>query len=264
MNEIVFSARRQIDILAAVFYRETLFRFGRRSLGVLEEVGSIVIHVAIFSVMRIIMGVEVHDGMPLLPFTAVGVYCYWLFRTGLAQVSSAVFQGPKYQAFPQVTPLDIALARGGVNILLYIAIAFASFWGLELLGFSGPIGDPVRVLLILMAAGIFGLGIGLACSGLFYYVPIMRSVIVIGGLRLLSLVSGTFFVFPDIPYNLRPYAVWIPNLHMADMIRAAYFPSYRENWTSTTYVMTWIVGSLLGGLLVERAMRPVTTGGRAT
>jgi len=86
----------------------------------------------------------------------------------------------------------------------------------------------------------------------------MRTVMMIGAMRFLALIDGTFFVYPDLPPNLRVYAVWIPNLQLNDMARQAYFPSYRENWTSLTYVVAWIAGSLLCGMLVERALRNVT------
>jgi capsular polysaccharide transport system permease protein len=238
-------------------YREFNFRFARRSLGILEEIGSIAIHVVAFSILRLMAGVQSHYGMPILPFTASGVYTYWLFRTGVAQVSTSLLMGARYSSFPIVTPLDIGLARGLVNVLLYIGIALASFYFLQLIGYSGPIRDVVKVVGLLLTAGLFGIGAGMVCAGIFHYVEIMRTVVLVGGLRFLSLVSGVFFVYPDLPYKLRPYAEWLPLLHLNDMLRAAYFPTYEANWASPSYVAIWVVGALSLGLVVERALRRV-------
>jgi capsular polysaccharide transport system permease protein len=261
MNADVFALRRQIEVMNALIYRETLWRFGRRSLGLIEEAGSIVIHVFVFSVMRIIAGIELHDGMETVPFTATGVYTYWLFRTGIATVASSVFLTSRYMSFPIVTPLDVALARGLVNVGVYIGIAFATFWVLEMTGYSKAIANPVGVLLILATSGLFGIGCGLVSAGIFHFVPIMRTVVFIGGLRFLSLVSGTFFVFPDIPFRLRPYAVWIPLLHMNDKMREAYFATYHADWASPRYIAIWVVCSVVAGLIVERGLRRATGAG---
>ncbi|MBB2201122.1 ABC transporter permease [Gluconacetobacter tumulisoli] len=254
MNELVFGAWRQLDVLKAVMYREALVRFGRRSLGLLEEIGSIAVHIVVFSLMRLYAGVEVQHGLPVLPFVCVGIYNFWLFRTGISQIPTALSAG-SYRAFSQVTPLDVALARGAVNMLLYIGLAVVTFWLLQLFGYSGPVGNWTEVILILVANGIFGIGCGLVLAGPFHYLPFLRTVVMIGAMRILSLIDGTFFLYPDLPPNLRPYAIWIPNLHLNDMAREAYFPSYQENWTSLTYVTGWIGGSLLLGLMVERALR---------
>ncbi|MCJ8352831.1 ABC transporter permease [Novacetimonas hansenii] len=258
MGALIYGLRRQRQVLSAVIYREAVVRFSGRSLGLLEEVGTIVVHVAMFSALRIFAGVEMQDGMPVLPFICIGVYNFWIFRTGVFLIPSAITSIKSYQAYPQVSPLDLALARGAVNILLYIFIAIATFLLLELFGYSPAVGSWSGVLLALIGSGIYGIGCGLVMAGIFHYLPIVRTVFMIVIIRGLALLAGTFFVYSDLPPNLRVYAKWIPNLQLNDIARAAYFPSFRENWTSLTYIFSWIGGSLLIGCLVERALRSVT------
>jgi len=133
VNVLAYAARRQWQVFAAVVYRETVQRFGRRSLGFIEEAGSIAIHVLVFSMMRMLSGTDRQNGMPILPFICIGVYNFWLFRTGIAQIPSALTAVKSYGAFAQVTPLDVALGRGTINVLLYTGLAISSFVLLQLL-----------------------------------------------------------------------------------------------------------------------------------
>jgi capsular polysaccharide transport system permease protein len=259
MNHGLYGARRQCEVFGALLQRELEWRFARRSLGMFEEVSSIIVHVATFSFLRIISGSEIHDSMPVLPFITSGVFIYWLLRTGVNNVSSAVFLVNRYAPFASVTPLDVALARGAVNLILYAFLGMASFYVLQLLGYSGPIRDPFRVFGMLLYAGVFGIGCGLFFGGVFYYAPIMRTVVLTGCMRILALISGTYFVIPDIPARLRPYAVYNPLLNMSDMMREAYFATYNADQADPAYVFYWVVGAVAVGLIVERALRPVSS-----
>jgi hypothetical protein len=87
---------RQIEVFGALLQREMEWRFARRSLGMVEEVASIVVHVATFAFLRVVSGAEIHDSMPILPFVTSGVFVYWMLRTGLNNVSAAVFLVSRY------------------------------------------------------------------------------------------------------------------------------------------------------------------------
>ena len=258
MGALIYGLRRQTQILSAVIYREAVVRLSGRSLRLLEEAGTILVHVAMFSALRIFAGSEMQDGMPVLPFICVGVYNFWLFRSGIATVPGALASIKSYQAHPQVTPLDVALARGVFNIILYTGIAVLTFLTLQLFGYSPAVGNWPGVLLPLIGNGLYGIGCGLVLAGAFHYFPIIRSVFMIALIRGMTIIGGTFFVYSDLPPTLRVYAKWIPNLQLNEVARTAYFPSFRENWTSLTYISSWIGGSLLIGCLVERALRNVT------
>jgi capsular polysaccharide transport system permease protein len=262
MGRTWYAIVRQIDVLVALMYMEAITRFARRSLGVIEEIGSIAVHVVVLSFMRVVFtgdfSGKLHYGMAILPFTATGVFIYWLFKTGMANVSAAVFMLHRYSPFPQVTPLDVALARGIVNILIYTLIALGSFWVIIEVGYSLPIRNIVYVIEMLLYAGVFGMGCGLAIAGIFFYFPFVRVVIIVGAFRLLSLISGTFFVIPDLPHKIRDYALYMPLLHMNDMMREAYFATYRAGQADRGYVFACVIGVVCVGLVVERSLRHVS------
>jgi len=260
MRDDLIAIRRQYDVFLALLYRELVARFQRRQLGFLEELGSIVVHVAVFSALKLMMGGGNHYGMQILPFITTGVFTYWLIRSGIGVCSQSPLTLRRYRAFPQVTLLDVAIARGVVNMAIYIAIAFIIFAFEEAIGFSGPIGDPLAVLGLLVTTGILGIGMGLVLMGLFHYAEAARTMLLAGFTRTLSFVGGTFFVYPDLPYSFRPYAEWIPMIHINDMLREAYFPTYRVEWASASYVAWWVCGTMVFGLIVERAIRREVTG----
>jgi ABC-type polysaccharide/polyol phosphate export permease len=82
---------------------------------------------------------------------------------------------------------------------------------------------------------------GLALMWIFYVFPFSRTVILTLLMRLIAVVSGTFFVYTDLPYTMRPIANWFPPLHINDKIRESYFYTFKASWASPDFVFLSIV-----------------------
>ncbi|MDQ0472338.1 hypothetical protein [Labrys wisconsinensis] len=235
VSGILNGVDRYFSVFWAILKRETSLRFGARSLGWIEEAGAIAVHIIAFCTLRIILGGGNHDGMEDLPFTTIGVMAFWQIRTGISIVSMTPQTMIRYSEFPQVTLLDVAIAKGIINLLLCLAVAFSTFYILQIIGYSRPIRDTLMVLYWLVMSGILGIACGLFLMWPFYIFPFTRTVLLVLIVRLLSIISGVFFVYTDLPYPLRAIAQWFPPLQINDKIREAYFYTYHATWVDENF-----------------------------
>lgn len=254
-SDIMSGIERQIFVLIAIVRRELQIRIAGRSLGWIEEVGSITVHTLAFTFMRVALGVTSHHGMAVIPFTFTGVMTYWLFKTGITSVYSSSMIVSRYVEFPQVTLLDIALSRAMVNMFIYISFAYIVFFFLTITGFSPLLKDGLIVFVWLLTGGVFGAACGLVLMWPFHLFPIFRTVIMAAVFRTIALISGTFFVYSDLPLAIRGYAAWFPLLHINDKLRAAYFSTFSADWASPSYVAFWVICTFALGLISCEGMR---------
>lgn len=256
MNDGSFASacHNQARVLYALFLLEGQNRFARRAWGLFEELAGILIHVIGFSALRLMTGAVNHRGMPVIPFLVSGVFLYWMFKTTMVPVSNFHASKSRYVAHPRVTQLDVLLARAAVNIGLYLCVSLGTFYFLILIGLSAPIYNLGLVIVILLLGGIWGLGIGLVLGGLFSLLPIFRTTSS-GFLRLVMYTSGIFFVWPEVPYALRPFVIYNPFFHLAEKMHSAYFEVYDSAVASWDYIICWIVLTFTLGLVVERRCR---------
>lgn len=244
----------QWRVLNAVIFREAKARLGLNFIGLWAEFGRLAFAVAIFSVVRYVTGSGVHRGMEIVPFIASGVMTFWMFRRTLFIVAMSSMSADRYAFFPQVTVLDIAIGRGIVNIVLYMILAFITFSVFVLAGVSEPIYRPPYVALVLIISGLYGLFAGLILNSLFTRIRLLRPLMQIG-VRVLMMTSGVFFVIPEIPLLVRDFALYNPLLHLNDIMRQEYFGKYTADYADVSYVVHWLVGLILFGLIAERAAR---------
>lgn len=250
------AARHQFDILRAVLYRETMLRFARRTLGIVEDVGGIILIIFMFVLLRTLSGLHSHRGMEMIPFITTGVLNFWTFRVCMMRTMDFHSCTNGYAGFPKVTPLDVTMARSLLNMLIYMGIMLLAILVMRYFDWSQAPRNPVMIFVIMFFSGIFGMCVGILLGALFYFarpLSLIRRVWV----RVLMFTSGTFFVIPEIPYRVRHIAIYNPVLHLNDLMRSMYFSTY-ETQASLVYVATWFFLLLLGALSVERAMRPLT------
>lgn len=256
MQTALWGVSRQVSTLATVIKWEMMSHNNRRPAGFIEEVIEILGMVAILAFMRIVMrGAGAHYGMPVVPFLFTGLVTVWMIKRTCNVVSAVPNSFGRFRAYPNVTMLDVAIARGLVNTLIFMGVGVFLYVGAALFGFSPPIQNLTAVVGLQLTAGLIGFSLGLILMAPLYYVKILRMVVITFGGRVMIFLSGAFYVYPELPYSLRRYAVWNPLLHLNDMVREAYFTSYTASWASPSYVLGCTVALLGAGLICERAFR---------
>lgn len=248
------AAKNQWQALMAMLIAEYSARVSKRSLGVIEEIFGLGVMAGGMLLLRTISGARTHHGMPVAPFILSGIVLFWMLRTTLFRVS--IFKSAKaaYRTNPRVTSLDVLFARGVLNVLFYICLAFPVFGLLYIFGISPPIAYPWEVLLVMCVMGLWAFSLGLCLGALVVYVPFARTVV--QGLMLaLMWISGILFIWPEAPYMFRDYLYYNPILHFMELMRTAYFSSYVTAMGSWVYVSAVTSITLACGLMLERIVR---------
>ena len=254
MSGLVQGALNQLRVVHAVALRETRTRFGAHQLGYLWALLEPIFWIATFGGMFWALGRLTPHGLDLIPFLATGIIPYELVMKTSDRVSNSIEANRALLFYPQVQTLDLALARGGLEVATSIAVFAAIVGGYGLYVRELRIDDVLRVLFGMGLAGLLGLALGLvlcASSVLSKSVERIRGPL----FRPLFWVSGLFFTADALPLHIRQYMMWNPILHCVEIVRDGWFTAYRSTEASPAYVAVWIILLAFAGLTLERAVR---------
>jgi capsular polysaccharide transport system permease protein len=245
----------QAHVVHALILRETRTRFGDHQLGYLWALLEPMIWIASFAALHTAISHRLQPGMDMVGFLTTGIIPYELFAHTAAKVGESINGNRALLFYPQVQPLDLAIARSLLEAATLTAV-FILLMVLNQLFFPGVPGpsDLLTVAIGLVLASLLGasLGLTLCTLGVLSNVverirgPIMRP---------LFWVSGLFFTVADLPPQTRELALINPVLHVVELVRAGWFASYRAPHASPSYIVLIALCLLLLGLVLERAVR---------
>lgn len=238
-------------VIAALILREVHTLYGNTRLGYLWAIIQTAFGIGVFWGIRTILGAHAPHGMSMIVFLLCGFIPWNIFSHTVSRCMSAVSANRALLTFPQVTELDLMLARTVV------------VWGTQLvctaviLSLAGALGQPIAVhdpgtlAATLFFAPLLGLGMGLACASLTRLWPTLDKLIPMC-LRILFFASGVFFSVSRFPARLRELLLLNPLLHLIEWQRSGFFASSAAPVYSVPYVAVWCAVSLCLGLLLER------------
>jgi capsular polysaccharide transport system permease protein len=244
----------QLDVVNALILRETRTRFGRNQLGYLWALIEPVVVILTFYAVLELAGRRQHNGMDGFAFVATGVLPYTLFSNSVQRVADAVSSNKALLYYPQVHPLDLVLARGMLEAATFGAVFILVMGGEALVTQRLDIAVPLYVIGSMAIASVLGTALGLVFCALGQVSTVADRVR--GPLmRPLFWISGIFFTAEMVPDSARDVMLWNPMLHSTELMRAGWFESYDARHVDLGYVLWWIGGTLLAGLLLERWVR---------
>lgn len=244
----------QRRVIHAVMMREVRTRFGRNRLGYLWAFVEPIFWVVTFAAVRYMMGARPPAGMDMLSFLATGVITFILFRTTVNHSMASILGNRPLLFYPQVRPLDIALARSLLEgaTLAAVFVVLLSANGL----YQGQlrIDDALSVIAGLLLAWLLGVGLGLFCMGLSVYSAAVERIVPIV-MRPMLFISGVFFTASELPDDLRAVLLYNPVLHAVELVRDGWFREFHSDHFDLAYVIGWILLFGYLGLLLERFAR---------
>jgi capsular polysaccharide transport system permease protein len=245
----------QVEVVEALVLRETRTRFGRLQLGYLWAVIEPALWIATFYAIYAIAGREAPVGMDLVSFLLTGLLPYGLFSAVTNQVSQSINGNKALLFYPQVRTLDIVAARTILECVTSAAVFFLFVIGHALFVQQWPTVDDTLVAIFgfALAAGM-GIGLGLV----FCSLEVLTSAVgrVRGPLlRPLFWCSGLFYTANGMPTNVRDILLYNPMLHVTEIVRDGWFPSYQARHADPGYAIAWMLFLVVLGLLLERAVR---------
>lgn len=238
--------------IRALFLRELQTRFGQYRLGylwiILEPLFTI-------GLMMVLFGAIMQRTLPnisFLVFLLNGIVPFFMFRSGLTQSLGVVQANKGLFSYRPVRPIDALIARNLLELFLgfstYLFFSVVFLWGgLEisfeaiptLLGYWGLLFLLMfSISLNLMVIGDFSVEINKVLSVVFF---------------ILYFLSAVIFPLSIVPPEYRQYLLYNPLIHIFEPMRHAVAPAYPLiEGISLNYVLSWIVLSLLLGLMLYK------------
>lgn len=245
----------QCRVIHALILRETMSRYGVQKIGflwaLLEPVFMVTLIVGFMSLARS----DSPGGMPLVPFMITGFIPFFMFRNTMNQLKSAISSSRSLLGYPQVTTFDVIVARvvleGGVLLLVFAVVLTMA----HLLGYDYRIENPLGVLVICLALMALGSGLGFVLAAVTPIIPSVGQVAALIMGRPLFVTSGLFFTAGSIPDPYRTWLLFNPILHLLELMRSYFFYEFESAYASWTYAGSWVVGTLVFGMLTHQALR---------
>lgn len=245
--------RVQLAVIWALMLRETRTRYGKSKVGYIWAIVEPLFQIGIFWLLFHLRGSGV-AGMSIPIFLLTGFLPWGLFSNIVQRSVSAVDGNRALLTYPQVTPLDIIIARTTLESATSIVVALVLLVSFALAGYSFEVHDPGLVLQSLGSLVTLGLGLGLCLSSMAVFLPSTGKVVGFI-MRPLFFTSGLFFAANFLPFWVQKLLLLNPMLHVIEYIRAGFFSNYTPQLATLTYPFGLGVIFMAFGLLVERYSR---------
>lgn len=255
LSQPLQAASTQGRVIHALIMREMKSRFGRQKLGYLWAVFEPAAFVASFALIFSYSQRAAPSGMPVVAFMITGFAPFILFRSLMTQSMGAIENNRVLLTFPQVTLLDLVLARAILETATMTLVFVLLLVVAELLGFEIRIDDPLGVLLMLACLALTGFGLGATLAAIAPFVRSLQQIVSIFAGRPLFFVSGLFFTAEMLPNAFREILLFNPILHMIEGLRSAFFHQFDSSHVSMEFALGTALTAACFGLLMLRGLK---------
>ena len=251
-DRLITEVADDLYIIRALILRNLRVQHAKNPLGIFVEflrpIAVCIVHYFYFTVTR--RPVPAHQ---YAAFTIGGFAIYFAFITAF----SGTFESAKWPDgatnIPGVTRMHVRLARVVWAYLLYVAFAVAIVVPVRLLGLTLNIPNIPLTLEMFGLATALGFGYGLVTSAIGIMFPALVPFLKVSQWAVF-ITSGVYDSLVTMPAVLAVYIWYNPIIHLAEMQRYAYSPGYPIYLVSLSYAMCWVVGLILLGLMMNRAL----------
>lgn len=245
-------------VIIALALREIHTLYGGKSLGYLWAIFQTAFGVAVFWIIRAFTHAAAPHGMTMLSYLVAGFGIWNIVSRILLKCMAAVDGNRALLTFPQVTPLDIMLARAlvlsatqivSMGVLLSCGIPF---------GYPITISNLGQLIIVIFLATFLGLGLGIILGSLAIYLPVLQQLVPVI-MRILFFTSGVFFSVSMLSHRVGDFLMLNPIMQLIELSRMALSNGYTSLYADFWYVVQTTIVILSLGLLLERyARRRVT------
>ncbi len=252
---ICAAMQTQARVIHALIIRETRTRFGDSKLGYGWALLEPVLHILMLSlVFAVMMRGRPPIGNEFFIFYYTGIIPYHLFVHTSSGMTYAVTSNLSLLQLPLVSPFDLILARGLLELITDTLVAVILLAGFGAVGLGVLPGDLPALSASVITVWLFACGIGFVNAVLNAFFKSWDKIWA-QLTRILYFCSGIFYVPGMMPDWVRDILVWNPILHAVDWFRSSFFAEYEPHWLDRPYLATVAVLSLVVGLGLERGVR---------
>jgi capsular polysaccharide transport system permease protein len=249
------AAAIQARIIGAILMREIHTRFGRNNIGYLW----LFLEPLLFSLCVISVHFATRGnnsfGMPVAPFYICGYTPFLMFRSIVNRATATIDSNRTLMYHRHVTIFNLLFARAVLDAAAITLSMFVLLGGAVALG----LGDvPDRPLLIFIALGLmfwicFALSLPVAA---LQELSTATEQIVHPFTYITLPFSGTFFLVEWIPSPYKEWLLYIPLIHINQLLREGQFGGFDSQYVDIPYVVAWCMVLTFIGLLAIRLIRP--------
>lgn len=235
-GEFARGLRTQTRVIGALVMREIITRYGRHNIGFMW----LFVEPMMFTlgVVMLYAVFKTHTTrMPLVPFTITGYASVLLWRNTINRCGNALEPNRGLLHHRGVRVMDLYLAR----LILEVAGATISFMVLStIFGLAGLMSDPddlLKMMIAWMLLAWFSVCMGMvigSLSALYESVDRIWHVFT----YLFLPMSGAFFMVDWIPSRLQSWALLVPTVDCAELLRDGYFGRVVHAHYDLTYLIT--------------------------
>jgi capsular polysaccharide transport system permease protein len=248
---VLRGARLQRRVIGALIIREMHTRFGRHYFGYIWLFFEPLLLGTCIGLIHLWRDTPTAFGP--FEFHAVGYIMYFILR-GMVNRSSAAIPANRALLYHRTITLpDIFFARHIIETVSCIGVLVALLFALFVVNGEFP-ENPIKMALAIIGMALFSQGIALMAAAVTEAVEgIERGIHAIT--YLLLPVCGMFFLVEWLPDWLRELALYIPTVHLFELLRDGQFGSRFQAHYDISYVVAWIMVTHLIGLAALRITR---------
>ena len=245
--------RIQFRVLGALILREMSTRFGRDNLGYLWLFAEPLLLGSAIGLLHQVTGHGLPGGLHVLMFWVTGYVPFYMFRSVINRSPTTVLANQSLLYHRRITILDIMLSRNlleGGAVMGTMVIFLAAF------GMALDLWPKEPALVVLGMVAMLAMSHGAAlilAAGAIYTDLIDRVIHLVTYLTMPF--TGAFFMVFWLPTDMQRDALMIPPVHCFEIIRRGLYGTQVPTTFSVGYVIAWIIGLNLTGLLLLRIAR---------
>lgn len=248
---VLRGGRMQLRVIGALIIRELHTRFGRHYFGYIWLFFEPLLLGSCIGLMHLWRDHPATFGP--FEFYAVGYIMYFIFR-GVVNRSSAAINGNRGLLYHRnVTLPDIFFARHIIEFVSCTGVLVVMLFGLFAINGEFP-ESPVKIILAMLFMTLLSQGLAFIFASITEAVEGIERGIHATTYLLLP-VCGMFFLVEWLPDWLQELALWIPTVHIFELMRDGQFGSRFRAFYDFSYIGGWILVTHLLGLAALRITR---------
>jgi len=246
--------QKSLRVFAAVLrYQFRLLRAESRIALLWVFIGPAVL-LSLISLLYILSGTQFILGMDVPTFSMLGATSWIMFRNIIFRTSTAIYSQRSLLNIRPISSLTIGLAQGSIYLLTYITVFLALIFGGNWVGVFTMPANWLGFWAWVSAMGVAGISVGVLFGAAAIIWPyFLRFAPIIE--RALEIFSSVFFVSEQLPEEYRPYVLWSPFAHALQLLRSAYFTSYKSEDANPEYFLVWLGILIVASYAAHRAVR---------
>lgn len=236
-------------VVFALILRELKTRFGNRFVGLVWVLFEPVANIGSVLILRVVVrqrtaGVQIDPAVYLV----VAMIPFFAFRNIWFRMMSAVNANAGLFGYRQVKPADAMAARAIMETTMYAMIFVAFMLIFAWLGERSLPARPLEYMGVVLIFMVFGAGLGLMSVVGVRKMPALETFLQLTTFPL-YITAGVLIPINSFPATVIPVLLWNPLLHLVELSRWAFFPTYHPLMgVNLTYPLAWTLATLFLGV----------------